>query len=176
MIHARTVDADANGERVYAFQRASLGVDAVDGDGISGPITGGDQIDELISQGEAVTQVNIIELAIREELQLVPGKIVHAKTAILVGADHKADGGIGGMDPDGGVIGGVAGGGDGFGLCSGDNRATRWWRWRRRRRRRFAVDDDGKIKRGRLILDGAGRENAKCWQQSQRKEDAEADE
>ena len=66
--------------------------------------------------------VHSMDLAVGQVLNLGAAEVIDGQTALLVGADNGAQRGIGGMHPDGQIVGGVVAMGHGIGFNRGLNR------------------------------------------------------
>lgn len=111
---------DAVGRDVGQIARG--GVDGPDFDArcVRGARASDGKVRRFAAQNKAVEDIDVVGLAGGgDQLMLGAIDVVTMQAALLVGAEDEALGGIGGMDPDGRVVGGVTFVWDGIGLGAG---------------------------------------------------------
>ncbi|MNX97094.1 hypothetical protein D3C86_1294440 [compost metagenome] len=102
-------------------QPPRLDIQAIDGDGLVGPVAGRDQNHRPPVQHEAFAQVDVVHLAVGQMLKNPTLHVVEVEPSLLVRADDQAVGRVRRIGPDGRIVGGVAGAADRSRFRHGDN-------------------------------------------------------
>jgi hypothetical protein len=90
-------------------QAARRGIHLVDADAVVDAVARGHDRRAATVERDVVADVDVVRPAVGVEVQLLPGEVVDRQPAELVGADHRAQRRVGRVDPDGWIVGGVAG-------------------------------------------------------------------
>jgi hypothetical protein len=72
---------------------------------VGGAVRSGHERDRLAVEPKAVAEVDVVEVAVGEILDLVPFQVVDREAAELVRADDRAARGVVGMNPDRRIVG-----------------------------------------------------------------------
>ena len=117
---ADAVDLVQPGRELGQGAHAAAAVDAEQQHAVTVALRGDGQVPVAAVVAQALPQVDVVDAADRQKLRLAPLQVVDRQAALLVGAQDAAARGLRRMDPDGGIVRGVAAAPHRLGLRRGD--------------------------------------------------------
>lgn len=94
--------------RGHGHEVPSTDGDAIDPDRIVAPVPGRDEVDQSAAEAKALSEVDVVQVAVGSVLDLTSAQGVHGNPALLVRADDRASSPANRGNPDRRVVGCVA--------------------------------------------------------------------